>query len=148
MTAERVPALLTAGLLLGGLALVLVLQPYSATSPWVRFDVAGQQFLEAALQRDTGELAQLSAAPQPVRWALAAAETERNALAAWATSARASHGFSRGDTTEVWYDTPTHACPFRLTFVGQRHPKVVGSHARCYTWHGWPTDPSVVAIPR
>jgi hypothetical protein len=63
---------------------------------------------------------------------------QRRALAAWVNSARASLAFNRGDTIDVWYDTATDACPFRLTFVGRGQPRVVEAHARCYIHRGWP----------
>jgi hypothetical protein len=148
MTFNRVPFLLALGSLLLGFALLLAVQPYSVPREWSRFDDPGRRFVEAALRRDTAALERLSATPQPVHWAIRTAQSERVALTAWANSARAAGGFRRGDTTEVWYDTPTDACPFRLTFVGQRHPRLVRAYARCYIHRGWPTDPSVIAIPR
>jgi hypothetical protein len=128
------------------IALVLGLQPYSVTSPWSRYDKPGQRFLVAALRRDTAVLKRLSASPGPVEWALRTEQTERNALAAWANSARASVAFERGDSTDVLYDTPTSACPFLLTFVDQTHPRILRAQARCYMRRGWPSDPSVIAV--
>lgn len=148
MSVYRVPSLLALGSLLAGLAFLLATQPYSVSRPWARFDEPGHRFLAAALRRDTSTLKRLSATPQPVQWAMRTDRMEGGTLAAWATSARASLGFSQGDTTEVWYETPTEHCPFRLTFVGQEHPRLVGAYARCYRYRGWPSDPSVIAIPR
>lgn len=148
MRIYRAPYLLALGIGLLGVAFLLAVQPYSVRSPWSRFDGAAQRYLSAALRRDTSALKKLSATQQPVTWAIRAEQKEGGALAAWANSARASLGFRRGDTTDVWYDTPTDACPFRLTFVGQRHPRLVGAYARCYIHRGWPSDPSVIAIPR
>ena len=148
MAFDRVPFLLALASLLLGSAFLLAVQPYSVPSHWSRFDEPGRLFAEAALRQDTAALEQLSDAQQPVHWAMRAAQTEGVALAAWANSARAASGFSLGETTEVWYDTPTDACPFRLTFVGQQHPRVVRAYARCFIGRGWPTDPSVIAVPR
>jgi hypothetical protein len=148
MTINRVPILAIAGVLLAGFALVVGLQPYSVTSPWSRFDEPGRRYIQAALRLDTAALQRLSASSDAVNWALLAGHTERSALAAWANSARASVGFSRSDTTDVWYDTPTDACPFRLSFVGQRSLRVVRAHARCYFRRGWPTDPTVIDVSR
>jgi hypothetical protein len=148
MSLDRVPALLASGLTLLGLAVLLGLQPYSVARPWSRFDEPGHRFIEAALRRDTMALEQLSASSEAVNWAIQAEQAGRNALAAWAQSGRASLGFTRGDTTDVWYDTPTDACPFRLTFVGRGTPRVVRAHARCYLWRGWPDDPSVISVSR
>lgn len=146
MTVYRAPTLAASGVLLVGLALLLGVQPYSVTSTWSRFDEPGDRYVEAALRRDVSTLRRLSVSQQPVDWAIRAELTERSALAAWAKSARASVGFSRGDTVDVLYDTSTNACPFLLSFVGRHHPKVVRAHARCYIRRGWPTDPSVITV--
>jgi hypothetical protein len=147
MTFNRVPFLLALGGLLLGLGFLLAVQPYSVPRHWSRYDDPGRRFVDAALRRDTAALERLSATRQPVQWAIRTAQSEGAALAAWANSARATAGFRRGDTMEVWYDTPTDACPLRLTFVGQRHPRLVAAYARCYIHRGWPNDPSVIAIP-
>jgi hypothetical protein len=148
MSGYRVPSLLALGGLLVGLALLFATQPYSVSRPWSRFDEPAHRYLEAALRRDSSALERLSATPQPVHWAIRAEQIGGDALATWVNSARAVQGFSRGDTIEVWYDTPTDACPFLLAFVGQERPRLVRAHARCYKHRGWPSDPSVVAIPR
>ena len=148
MSVYRVPSLLALGSLIVGLGFLLATQPYSVSRPWSRFDEPAHRYLAAALRRDSSTLKRLSATPQPVHWAIRTEQIERGALAAWANSARASLGFSRGDTIEVWYDTPTDACPFLLTFVGQERPRLVRAYARCYRYRGCPSDPSVIAIPR
>jgi hypothetical protein len=148
MSVYRVPSLLALGSLLVGLGFLLATQPYSVSRPWSRFDEPAHRYLAAALRRDTSALKRLSATPQPVHWAIRTEQIEGGVLTAWANSARAYAGFSRGDTTEVWYDTPTDACPFRLTFAGQERPMLVRAYARCYKYRGWPSDPSVIAIPR
>jgi hypothetical protein len=148
MSVYRMPSLLALGSLLAGVGFLLATQPYSVSRPWSRFDEPGHRFLAAALRRDTSTLKRLSATPQPVHWAMRTEQMEEAALTAWANSARASLGFSRADTTEVWYDTPTAYCPFSLTFVGQARPSLVRAYARCYEHRGWPSDPSVIAIPR
>jgi hypothetical protein len=148
MSGYRMPSLLALAGLLVGLAFLFATQPYSVSRPWSRFDEPAHRYLAAALRRDSSTLERLSATPQPVHWAIRTEQIEGGALAAWANSARASLGFSRGDTIEVWYDTPTDACPFRLTFVGQERPRLVRAYARCYKYRGWPSDPSVIAIPR
>jgi hypothetical protein len=145
MRSDRMPLLGIAGAGVMGLASLLAVQPYSAPSPHSHFDAPAHRYLVAALRRDTATLNRLTAAPHPITWAVRTEATERRALAAWASSARASLAFSRGDTTEVWYESATDACPFRLTFAG---PKVVEAHARCYTHRGWPSDPTVIAVTR
>lgn len=144
----RVRSLLALGGLLLGLAFLFATQPYSVSRPWSRFDEPAHRYLAAALRRDSPTLKRLSATPQPVQWAIRTEQVEGSALAAWANSARAVEAFGRGDTIEVWYDTPTDACPFRLTFVGQERPRLVRAYARCYKHRGWPSDLSVIAIPR
>lgn len=144
---DRMRGPLIVGLLLAGGALILGLQPYSVPSPWSRYDEPGHRYVQAALRYDTAALERQSASAQAVNWALQAGHSERNALTAWANSARASVAFTRADTTDVWYGTVTDACPFRLTFVGQHGMRVVRAHARCYMRRGWPTDPSVIQIP-
>jgi hypothetical protein len=148
MSISRVPSLLALGSLVAGLAFLLATEPYSVSRPWSRFDEPGHRFLAAAIRRDTSTLQRLSDDPQPVHWALQTEQMEAGALAAWANSARASLGFPLGDTTEVWYDTPTAYCPFRLTFVGQERPILVRAYARCYKYLGWPSNPPVIATPR
>jgi len=144
---DRIRGPLIFCVLLTGLAYVFGVQPYSVTSPWSHYDEPGHRYVEAALRYDTTALERLTASPEAVAWAIQAAHSERNALTAWANSARASAGFSRADTTDVWYETATDACPFRLTFVGQHTTRVVRAHASCYMRRGWPTDSSVIQIP-
>jgi hypothetical protein len=146
MTISRTPFFL--GLVAFGLiaGLVLILQPYSVTSPWSRFDEPGRRYLAAALRRDTVALVHLSGSSAAVQWALKAEERERVALTSWVNSVAASVGFQRGDTTDVLFGTATRACPLLLTFVNQNHPVVLRAHVRCYMRRGWPTDPSVIAV--
>ncbi len=147
MRAAPAPTSLFAGLTLSGLAFFLLAQPYSAPSPWARYDAPAHRYLSAAAREDTVELRALSAADQPVTWALRTHETQRRALLAWVNSSRAYWAFTRGDTAEVWYESGTRACPFSLTFVGAQHPRLLAAHARCYIHRGWPSD-SVIAIRR
>jgi hypothetical protein len=146
MTTGREHVLMLSGVMLAGILLVLGLQPYSVTSPWSRFDGPGRKYVEAALRQDTAALRNLSASSAPIRWAILVRQTDPAALATWANWAHASVGFTRGDTTDVWYDTPTSACPFRLTFVRDHSAKVVDAHARCYFKRGWPTDSTAIDV--
>jgi hypothetical protein len=146
MTTNREHLLGVSGVALAGFLLVLVLQPYSVASPWSRFDDPGRRYLRAALRHDTVALQTMSASSRPVRWAIGVGQANPTALATWERWARASVGFTRGDTTDVWYDTPTDACPFRLSFVGDHGTRVVDAAARCYFKPGWPTDPTVIDV--
>lgn len=145
---DRMRGPLILSFLLAGLALLFALQPYSVISRWSRYDEPGRRYVEAALRSDTTALQKLSASPQAVSWALRVGQSERRALTAWANSARASVAFRRADTVDVWYETATDACPFRLTFAGQQGTRVVRAHARCYMKSGWPDDPSAIQISR
>jgi hypothetical protein len=146
MTTNRERLLVMFGVLLAGLLLVLVLQPYSVVSPWSRFDDPGRRYLRAALRHDTVALQSMSASSRPVRWAIGVGQANPAALATWERWARASVGVTRGDTTDVWYHTPTAACPFRLSFLGDHGSRVVDADARCYFQRGWPTDPTVIDV--
>ena len=149
MTANRMPLYLSLASLALTIAAVLILQPYSVTSPWSGFNRPGQRYFSAALRRDSVELGRLSVSQAPVEWALSTEHKARNSLAAWANNASASVGFKRGDTTAVLFDTPTRACPVLLTFVGpDAQARVLQAAARCYTRRGWPEDQSIIAVPR
>src|SRR6266536_1219947 len=101
MVNGRVPlylTLLAAGLSAAGLWL---LQPYSVRSPWDVYTRPAQQFLEAALQRDSAELSRQSGSIAPVIWALQAARTRPESLKVIARDAEAWTGQRRGDTADV-----------------------------------------------
>jgi hypothetical protein len=149
MTANRMPLYLSLASLTLATAAVLILQPYSVTSPWSGFNRPGQRYFSAALRRDSVELRRLSLSRAPIEWALSTEHNQRSSLAAWAHHASASVGFTRGDTTAVLFDTPTRACPVLLTFVGpDARARVLQAAARCFTRRGWPEDQSVIAVPR
>jgi len=147
MTVNRQSLLILAGLALVGYVLVLAVQPYSVTSPWTRWDEPGRRYFDAALRLDTAALRRLSASPGAVSWGLRAGHSERNSLAAWASSARAWVGLRRGDTTDVWYGRLTDDCSSRLTFISEQSPRVVGAQASCTFRLHWPTDPKVIDVP-
>jgi hypothetical protein len=102
-------------------AAMVVLQPYSVTSPWEVYSKPAQRFLQAALRGDSLALVQQSGSAEPVTWALAAARRHPDSLAAWARDAEAWSGGRWGDTAEVVLQTSAEACrnhPIWIRFVG------------------------------
>ncbi len=102
-------------------AAVLVIQPYSVTSPWSVYTKPAQQYLQAALRRDSLALTRQSASLAPVVWALDAGREHPEALAVWAREAEAWTGARGGDTAEVVLSTSSQVCiehPIWLRFVG------------------------------
>jgi hypothetical protein len=149
MNEHRWPICLSAVSLAVMVAFARMVQPYSVTSPWSRFDKPGQRYLMAALDRDSVRLGDLAVSPAAVAWALRMERSNRNTLAIWARFARASVGFERGDTTDVWFDAPTSVCPVLLTFVGQNNQaKVLRAYNRCLRKLSWPEDKSVISVSR
>jgi len=102
-------------------ASLVILQPYSVTSPWGVYSRPAQRFLQAALRGDSLALAQQSGSVEPVVWALAAARRHPDSLAAWARDAEAWTGGRWGDTAEVVLQTSAEVCkdhPIWIRFVG------------------------------
>ena len=108
-------ALVGAALLLGAL---LILQPYSVTSPWGGYTEPARRFLSAAVQHDTLDLHRQSLGAPAVQWAIAAARSHPESLAHWAQYAEAWAGNRPGDTIEVFVATPSSSCDLVLEFVG------------------------------
>ena len=121
-------ALVGAALLLG---VLLILQPYSVTSPWRAYTEPTRRFLSAAVHHDTLDLHRQSLGAAAVQWAIAAARSHPESLAHWAQYAEAWAGNRRGDTAEVFVATPSSGCDLILEFVGEfprlttllRHPE-------------------------
>ena len=84
----RIPTgwLIFAALLAG--ATMFWLQPYSVVSPYRGYVEPARRFLRAALAQDTLELRRQAISPEPVRWALGAAQGDPDALAIWAQRLR------------------------------------------------------------
>jgi len=146
MTTDRRGILILALIALASFAIIVGLQPYSVTSPWRGWDEPGRRYFEAAARLDTAALQRLTASSNAVDWAIRAGRTRGTELAPWATSAHASMGFHRSDTVDVWYGTLTDPCSYRLSFVGQQGPRVVGAHASCNYSPGWPIDPTIIKL--
>ena len=146
MTTNRRGILLLTVIALVTYAIVVGLQPYSVDSPWKYWDEPGRRYFDAAVRLDTAALQRLSASSSAVDWAILTGRTRRRALAPWATSAHAWMGFHRSDTLDVWYGSLTDPCSYRLSFIGQQSPRVVGAHASCNFSPGWPIDPNVIKV--
>jgi hypothetical protein len=121
---------------LAAMAGVLWLQPYSVVSPYRAYTEPARGFLHAALTQDSLELERLAASPQPVQWALRAANAEPTALAIWAQVLRPYSGRRRGDTTTVVFQTSTRVCylrPIAMTFIrGAAGPRVLVASSSCF----------------
>lgn len=119
-----------------GIAMVLWLQPYSVFSPYRPYAEPARRFLRAALARDSVELQRRAASPQPVHWALHAAQRDPTALAVWAKRLRPYSGRRQGDTTTVVFQTSTWVChlrPVAMTFVpGAEGPSILVASSSCF----------------
>ena len=121
-------------------AFLLLVQPYSGRSGppshWDEYARPAQRFLQAALRRDSVELAKQSASAEAASWGLAAARRYPDSLAVWARSAHVWSGVMRGDTAEVLLSTDTKVCeerPIWLRFLGDSgEPKVVEAGSTCF----------------
>jgi hypothetical protein len=115
---------------------VLWLQPYSFISPYRAYAESARHFLRAALAHDSLELHKQAISPQPVVWALQAANEDPGALAVWARLLRPYSGRRRGDTTTVVFQTSTRVChlrPVAMTFVqGTEGPRVLVASSSCF----------------
>jgi hypothetical protein len=116
-------------------AAVLVLQPYSADFPGTAFAKPAREYIHAALAQDSLALTRLSASPTPVTWALRAARTRPDSLAAWAGHVETWTGTRMGDTTQVLVFAPSDRCshvPIVLRFVvSAGHTKVAEAGSAC-----------------
>jgi hypothetical protein len=148
MATHGKPLWILAGITVMACAFLLTVQPYSVASPWRHWDEPARRFLGAAARVDTGALGRLSASPEAVRWAIWAGRTKRDALADWASSARAWTGLHRGDTTDAWYGTLTDACSLRLTFIDEQNPRVIDARASCNFTPYWPLNPALIRVRR
>jgi hypothetical protein len=102
-------------------AAVLFLQPYSADFPGTAYAKPARRYIRAALAQDSLALTRLSASTSPVVWALNAARTRPESLAAWAGHVEAWTGEHRGDTMQVFVYAAGERCslvPLVLRFVG------------------------------
>jgi len=116
-------------------AAVLVLQPYSADWPGTDYAKPARRYVSAALRRDSAALVTLSASGRPVAWALRAARSRPDSLAAWGHRSHAYIGERAGDTAEVFLYPEGEVCgeaPIVFRFVGARgKAKVVQASSTC-----------------
>lgn len=119
------------------IAALMWLQPYSLFSSYRSYTEPARRFLQAASARDTLELLRQTVSAQPVAWALAAADGDRDALAIWTRALRPYSGRRHGDTTTVVFQTNTRACylhPVTLAFVGGTDtPRLALASSSCFS---------------
>lgn len=136
MPIEKAPYYLLFAAVLLFAATLLLIQPYSVTSPWHVYDSPARVFLGAAARADSIGLARQTSAPQAVRWGLAAAQLQRDSLALWSRQAKAWAGNRQGDTTDVFLSTQVSQCNLVLRFVGPaRSAKVQRATSNCLGPH-------------
>src|SRR6476660_6674481 len=107
---DKMPLLLTvaaAGLFV---AVLLTVQPYSATSHGQAYAKPAHRYIQAALRQDSTKLATLSSSIRAVTWALDAARFHRESLSLWAGATDAWIGAHSGDTTEVFLYPSGETC--------------------------------------
>jgi hypothetical protein len=100
---------------------IFLIQPYSADFPGTAWAKPARRYLDAAISQDSVSLSRLSASAAPVAWALEAARTHPDSLAAWSGRPEAWTGVRRGDTTYVLVFPAGEPCsnaPIVLQFVG------------------------------
>ena len=117
-------------------AAVLLVQPYSADFPGTAYAKPARRYLHAAISQDSVGLSRLSASSAPVAWALKAARTHPDSLAAWTGRTKTWTGVRRGDTTDVLVFPAGEPCsqvPIVLRFVGAGDgAKVVEASGACF----------------
>jgi hypothetical protein len=136
MPIEKAPYYLLCASVLLFAATLLLIQPYSVTSPWHVYDAPARVFLGAAARADSLSLARQTSAPEAIRWGLAAAQLQHDSLAIWSRQAKAWAGNRRGDTTDVFLSTQVSPCNLVLRFVGPaEHAKVQQASSTCLGPH-------------
>ena len=129
--ATRYYLILAAALLF--VAVVLILQPYSVTSPWDSYTTPARRYLDAAARGDSLGLSDRSSSTTAVRWALDASRRQPESLAVWAQHAGAWAGNRRGDTAEVFLGIRTSECDMVLEFIGSgKGAKVARASSACF----------------
>ena len=117
-------------------AAVFLIQPYSADFPGTAYAKPARRYLHAAISQDSVGLSRLSASGAAVAWALEAARTHPDSLAAWAGRTEAWTGVRRGDTTYVLVFPAGEPCsnvPIVLQFVGAGdHARVTRASSACF----------------
>ena len=131
----KMPLLLTLAAAAGFIAILLIVQPYSAEWPGGPYARPAKSYIRAALRQDSVKLVSLSATSVPVVWALDAARMHREFLVLWTGRTEARTGPRNGDTTEVFLYPSTDACsgaPIRFRFVGvDEDARVLSASSSC-----------------
>ncbi len=116
-------------------ATMLLVQPYSADFPGTDYAAPARRYLRAAMRQDSGDLEAIAASPAAVQWALQAARTHPESLAAWAAGTYTYVTGWHGDTAEVLVYPAAEPCgqvPIVLRFIGSRgHARVVQAESDC-----------------
>jgi hypothetical protein len=132
----RTPVYLTVLVTFMLVTAVLVLQPYSVTSPWNAYTKPVRLYLQAALARDSLTLVRQSAAAAPVAWALSAARAHPDSVGLWARQVKAWGGARRADTADVFLSLPTARCNMIVRFVSKgSQERVLQASSAC--WEPW-----------
>lgn len=117
-------------------AVVLLIQPYSADFPGTAYAKPARRYFHAAISQDSEGLSRVSASGAAVAWALQAARTHPDSLAAWTARTKTWTGVRRGDTTDVLVFPSGEPCsqvPIVLRFVGAGDDaKVVKASWACF----------------
>ena len=131
----KMPLLLTLAAGAAFIAVLLIVQPYSAESAGGVYAKPAKRYIRAALRQDSVKLASLSTNAAPVTWALDAARLHRESLALWTGRTQARTGPRTGDTTEVFLYPSGEICseaPIRFQFIGSDgHARVLSASSSC-----------------
>jgi hypothetical protein len=131
----KMPLLLTVAAAAAFIAILLIVQPYTAEGSGGVYAKPAKRYIRAALLEDSVKLVSLSATSVPVTWALEVARLHRESLALWTGRTEARTGPRSGDTTEVFLYPSTDACsgdPIRFRFVeADGHPRVLSATSSC-----------------
>jgi hypothetical protein len=131
----KMPLLLTLVAAAAFIAILLIVQPYTADWPGGAYAKPAKRYIRAALRQDSIKLTSLSASSAPVVWALDAARLHRESLVFWTGRTQARTGRWSGDTIEVFLYPSTDACseaPIRFQFVGSgKDARVLSARSSC-----------------
>ena len=132
----KMPLVLTLGGAAAFIAVLLIVQPYSAESAGGVYAKPAKRYIRAALRQDSVKLASLSANAAPVTWALDVARLHRESLALWTGRTQARTGPRSGDTIQVFLYPSGDTCseaPIRFQFIGSgRHTRVLSASSSCF----------------
>ena len=130
----KMPLLLTLGAAAVFIAILLIVQPYSADGG--AYAGPAKRYIRAALRQDSARLANLSVDNAPVIWALDAARLHRESLALWTGRTQARTGPRSGDTIEVFLYPSSDVCseaPIRFQFIGSgQDARVLSASSSCF----------------